>query len=75
MSSGTNGMDSGRYLSVGSNCLCGECIYNIYHDVSKRMSFPRSIADFLMYVYSFGSGVVPHGNRRHRKEIPPTIAM
>ena len=70
---GTNGIKTSRSYSLGSNCLCGYCISYASHDVFVRSSFTRSIADFLMVVYSSGAGVVPIGSHRHRRQVFPWL--
>ena len=43
--------------------------------MSARRSFPTLISASLMVVYSSGTGLVPKGGRRQRKDLFPTILI
>ena len=55
--------------------MCGYWSYDASHDVPMRRSFPISVADLLIAVYSSSAGVVPNGSPRHRNASIPTISM
>ena len=59
--------------SFGSKVLCGELILSVSQDFSLSRSFPRSIAASMVFGYYSGVGVVPEGNRSHRKAILSNI--
>ena len=61
--------------SCGSKDMCGEFISSMLQNSSWGRLFPRSIAASLTVVYSDGTGVVPNGDRRHRKASSYTISM
>ena len=48
--------------SFGSKVLCGELRFSVSQDYSLSRSFPKSIANFLIVVYSSVVSVVPKGN-------------
>ena len=71
----TNGYCPRWHYNSSSSFLWGDCSSVAYHDLSLRISLPRSISDFLTVVYSDGVGVVPKGKWRHRSERFSTMAM
>ena len=54
----TIGVYSSRYYSMSNKCLCGDCRYIAYHDVSTRRSFTRTIAASLIFVNSSSASAV-----------------
>ena len=58
-----------------SGFLFGRLRSVVSHDSSLSSSLPRSIAVFLVFVYSAGASVVPKDNRRQRKSSLSTIEM
>ena len=53
--------------------MCGECRSSVSQYSYRSRSFSRSIAALPIVVYSASAGVVPKGNRRHRKTILSNI--
>ena len=54
----TIGVYSSRYYSMSNKCLCGDCRYIAYHDVSTRRWFTRTIAASLIFVNSSSASAV-----------------
>ena len=57
----------GWFPSSFSRFLWGDCSSVASYDLSLWRSFPRSIADSLTVLYSYGAGVIPKGRIRHRR--------
>ena len=71
----TNGVDSGRYYSLGNMFLCGDLISIESHYKSIRRSFQGSISDLLILIYSTSSVAVTNVRHSKRKSSFPMIAM
>ena len=75
VSPGTTGVESGRFPSLGSKCLCGYWSYDASHDVSMQRSFTRSNPVSIIVVYSYVDGVVSNLIRRKIKSSTSTINL
>ena len=73
VSCGTIGYKAGRQSCPGINCLWGYWRSIFPHDMSMRISLPRSISALLMVVYYDGSGIVPKVKKGIERILSPQM--